>query len=139
MEEQYGIDFKFEASKQLRPLEDDVRVLLYRTVYEIFTNIIKHAKAHHAKVAMKQMSDVLIITIADDGVGFDMAQVNDSMRKTKGFGLFSVRERLSYIGGKVDIVSRPGSGTKVTITAPLKLESKSKDNNKSKKKIGAKI
>lgn len=126
MEEQYGIIFDYEASKQLESLADDVRVLLYRSVYEIFTNTIKHSQAHHVKAAMKQHGGYLRITIKDDGVGFDTSQLNDSMRKTKGFGLFSVRERLSYIGGKVDIESHQGTGTKVTITAPLKQESKNK-------------
>ena len=127
MEEQYGIIFEYEASKQLQPLDDDVRVLLYRTVYEIFTNILKHAKAHQVKVAMKQHGGYLRITIEDDGVGFDTSQLNNSMRRTKGFGLFSVRERLSYIGGKIDIESQCSAGTKVTITAPLKQESKNKN------------
>ena len=124
MEEQYDIAFEYEVSKQLQPLEDDVRVLLYRTVYELFTNVIKHAQARRVQVAMKQHGESLRITIEDDGIGFDTTQLNDSMRKTKGFGLFSIRERLSYIGGEVDIESQPGLGTKVTITAPLKQEAK---------------
>ena len=126
MQEQYGIIFDYEASKQLQPLDDDVRVLLYRAVYEIFTNILKHAKAHQVKVAMKQYGGYLRITIEDDGTGFSTSQLNDSMRRNKGFGLFSVRERLSYIGGKMDIESQLGMGTKVTITAPLKYEGKNK-------------
>ena len=126
MQEQYAIVFDYEASKQLQPLDDDVRVLLYRTVYEIFNNILKHAQAHYVKVSMKQLGGYLRITIDDDGVGFDTSQLNDSMRKSKGFGLFSVRERLSYIGGRIDIESGKGNGTKVVITAPLKQEEKNK-------------
>lgn len=120
MQEQYGIIFEFEANKQRHALDDDVRVLLYRTVYELFNNILKHAKAHYVKVIMKQHGGYLRITIEDDGIGFDTAQLTDSMRRNKGLGLFSVRERLSYIGGKVDIESKPGTGTKITITAPLR-------------------
>ena len=152
MQEQYGIIFHYEASKQLQPLDDDVRVLLYRAVYEIFANILKHAKAHHVEVAMKQHAGFLRIIIEDDGEGFITSQLTDNMRKTKGFGLFSVRERLSYIGGKIDIDSQPGRGTKVTITAPLKHKRKNKSvaqipevtitaplKHKSKNKIGAQI
>lgn len=126
MQEQYGITFEFEASKQLHPLEDDVRVLLYRTVYEIFSNILKHARAQRVRVTMKEHSGYLRITIEDDGIGFNTTQLTDNMRKNKGLGLFSVRERLSYIGGKVDIESQLGAGTKVTITAPLKKKSQNK-------------
>lgn len=122
MAEQYGIAFEYAAGKQLPPLDDDIRILLYRTVYEIFVNIVKHAQAKKVKVGLKQSGGFLRITIEDDGIGFDTAQVKDSMRKTKSFGLFSIRERLSYIGGEVDIESHPGSGTRVTITAPLKQE-----------------
>jgi signal transduction histidine kinase len=123
MKDQYGIAFQYRCSKRFEPLEDDVRVLLYRTVREIFTNITKHSHASRVRVAMKQLSGYLRITVEDDGVGFDASQLTANMRKNKGFGLFSIRERLSYIGGTIDIESEPGVGTKIVITAPAKQRS----------------
>lgn len=120
MKEQYGIAFHYRASKHFEPLDDDVSVLLYRTVREIFTNILKHSQARHVKVAMRQRCGYLQITVEDDGVGFDTSLLTDNMKKNKALGLFSLRERLSYIGGKIEIESELGIGTRVVITAPVK-------------------
>jgi PAS domain S-box-containing protein len=126
MQEEYGIIFDYESNRLLQPLDDDVRILLYRTVYEIFNNVLKHAKAGHVKIEIKQHGGYLRITIEDDGIGFDTSQLTDNMKRNKGFGIFSVRERLSYIGGKLEIESKLGAGTKVTIAAPLKRKDKIK-------------
>jgi len=124
MQEQYGIRFYFTSSKQLEPLGVDIRVLVFRLVRELFTNILKHAKAHEVRVSMKLYNEHLQITIDDDGIGFDIGQLTDNIKKNKGFGLFSIRERLHYIGGNVEINSQPGMGTKVTITTPVNRETK---------------
>ena len=61
-----------------------------------------------------------MITVSDAGVGFDPAETEAGPRP--GFGLVSVRERLSFVGGSVGIASVPGDGTQVTLTAPLQRE-----------------
>jgi PAS domain S-box-containing protein len=126
IQKEHGIMFSYESGKQLQPLDDDVRILIYRAVFEIFNNIIKHANAEHVNVIMKQYGGYLRITVEDDGKGFDTSILTDNMKRSRGFGLFSVRERLSYIGGKLDIESKPRMGTRVIIAAPLKREDKIK-------------
>ena len=62
------------------------------------------------------------VSVEDDGVGFNPAETTSAATRTGGFGLFSIRERLEQVGGRLQIKSKPGHGTKVTIIAPLKGE-----------------
>jgi len=124
IQEQYGLKVRFRAAKNLQSLDNDIRVLLFRLVREIFTNTLKHAEAHQINVLMKQFDDCLKIIIEDDGIGFDAAPYIGKKKKARGFGLFSVRERLRYIGGSLEVESQRGVGTKVTLTTPMNRESK---------------
>jgi PAS domain S-box-containing protein len=117
--QQHGVLLSFEGDGETEPLTEDVRVLIYQAVRELITNIIKHAHAQHAKVSIKRYDDTLCIIVEDDGVGFNVAGNHSDKRKAKGFGLFSVRERLRYIGGYLKIESDHGSGTRITLIVPL--------------------
>jgi signal transduction histidine kinase len=82
-------------------------------------NIAKHARAKLVKVILSRAENDIEITIEDDGKGFDTSVLKG---KSKGLGLFSVRERLRHIGGKLEIESKRDKGTHITLTAPLKIE-----------------
>ena len=116
MHNQYGIETTFVDDKSPRPLDTDTLAILFRSVHELFTNVSKHAQTQHVAVSLGRKGDYLHITVADDGVGFPCSEVNNCH---KGFGLFSIKERLEYIGGQCNIDSIPGQGTKVTLVAPL--------------------
>ncbi len=118
--EEHGVKFNFEDDGQPKPLDDDIRVLLFQAVRELLINITKHAQARHARVRMERHDGDLRITVLDDGVGFDTSQISPGSKKIKGFGLFSIRERLRHIDGHIDIESKQGQGTRVTLTTPLK-------------------
>ncbi len=83
-----------------------------------------HMKSFHVarkvKVAVRRAGDEIHINVEDDGVGFDVSEMTAIATKARGFGLFSIRERLEQLGGRLEIDSKPGSGTKVTVIAPLK-------------------
>jgi len=117
VQEKHKIHTEFEDDEQSKPLDDDVRALLYRAVRELLVNIVKHAQAKNVKVSISRDNDKVRIVVADDGVGFIPSP---QLNKTGGFGLFSIRERLSYLGGSIDIESKPGQGTLVRLTAPIK-------------------
>ena len=72
------------------------------------------------------------MVMEDDGKGFDTSRLEHVFGQQKGFGLFSIRERLTYVGGAFSIESRPGEGTKVTLLAPLHRIDKDKDRDKEK-------
>lgn len=122
MREQYGLPATFNDDGQIKPIDDEVRVILFQIVRELLVNIVKHAKAHHAWVCVRRYGSNLQITIEDDGVGFDSSDICFGKKRTQGFGLFSIRERLRYIGGQFEVESEPSCGTKAIIIAPLKQE-----------------
>lgn len=107
----------FEDDGRPKPLGKDVSVLLFQTVRELFMNIIKHAKAHSVKLSIRRDQKIIVISLRDDGVGFKP----DKIDTTKSFGLFSIYERLQYIGGALEIDSKPGSGTYIVLKVPIAL------------------
>jgi signal transduction histidine kinase len=60
------------------------------------------------------------VVVEDDGKGFDAAEIAARWGKNQGFGLFSIRERLRHVAGALTIISRPGAGAQIVLTAPLK-------------------
>jgi len=122
VQEKHGIETEFQDDGQAKPLDEDIRALLFRNVREVLINIIKHAQARHVKVAVGKADKSICVSIEDDGVGFDPVEVAATAVRKAEFGLFSIRERLEQLGGRVEIESKPGRGTKVTMIAPLKYE-----------------
>jgi PAS domain S-box-containing protein len=114
-----GLVSKFSDDGKPKPLEEDVRILLFQSVREILVNISKHAHAKKISVAISRANTEIQVSIADDGVGFDVDAIKSSDTRTKGFGLFSVSERLASISGRFEIDSKPGAGTKVLLAAPV--------------------
>ena len=122
MGEEHGVKFNFEDDGQPKPLDNDTRILLFQAVRELLINITKHAQARYARVHMERHDGDLRITVLDDGVGFDTSQISPGSKRIKGFGLFSIRERLHQTGGHIEVKSKRGRGTQVTLTVPLKQE-----------------
>jgi PAS domain S-box-containing protein len=109
---------RFENCGSPKILTDPVKVLLYRSIRELLINIAKHAEAEVAEVALKRIGDQLRITVRDDGRGFAITEDG----KSKGFGLFSIRERLYHIGGRLEMESAKGHGTTITLIVPFSIE-----------------
>lgn len=122
IEERHRIATEFEDDGQPKPLDDDVRVFLFRDVRELLMNVVKHAQANKVKVSVRRVSKQIQVSVEDDGWGFDPEKVAATAVRKGGFGLFSIRERLEQLGGQLEIESAPGQGTKVTVMAPLKEE-----------------
>jgi len=128
---QYGLSAEFEDDGRTKPLDGNVRILLFQAVRELLVNVVKHAKASSVKVSTQRVGDQIRVSVEDDGVGFDVAQVHSQDHMTSGFGLFNIRERLDHIGGHLDIASRAGKGTRITLVAPITHE---KEKSKGKQK-----
>jgi len=116
--EKYGIEASFESDGATKVLDNNVRVLLFQAVRELLVNVAKHSKARNVKVSSRSIGDEIEVTVTDNGVGFDMRRLDSRDYSAGGFGLFSIRERLDYIGGRIGIESRLGQGTWVTLVAP---------------------
>ncbi|HZM15303.1 MAG TPA: PAS domain S-box protein [Candidatus Krumholzibacteria bacterium] len=119
-EEQHGIRVHFEDDEQPKPSDESVRILLFQAVRELLMNVIKHAKASQAIVAVRRLEDQVEIRVEDDGTGFDMESVGVRVGPERGFGLFSIRERLDVVRGSFEIRSSPGGGSRATLRAPLR-------------------
>jgi len=102
-------------------LDDDTKALLFRAVRELAMNVVKHAQARTLTVTLNTQGHEVLLSGADDGKGFQQDHEDDPRQHREGYGLFSIRERIDYIGGKVDIESVLGQGTKVVLYVPLKL------------------
>ena len=122
--QRHSLSAEFENDDQPKPLDDNIRVLLFQAVRELLVNIVKHASAKKVMVSVRRVNSEIQVEVADDGVGFDTSKLGSSDHETDGFGLFSIRERLSYISGRLDIESTPGGGTQVTLAAPIGHENK---------------
>jgi PAS domain S-box-containing protein len=117
--EQHGMRVHFVDDHQPKPLTDEMRTVLYRVARELLVNIVKHAQARHVWLAVSREGEHLHLTIRDDGVGFNAYEGGDALYHTRGFGLFSIRQQVEYLGGHVEIDTVAGGGTRVAIIAPL--------------------
>ena len=122
IQEQHGIVIDFMSDGRFKPLNDDIRVLLFKAIRELLVNVVKHADAQNVKIFIKRDGNNIWIEVEDDGIGSDTAEFNFSVSRSGGFGLFNMRERLEHLGGHFEVKSEPGHGTQVTLVAPLKCE-----------------
>jgi signal transduction histidine kinase len=121
----HGLICSFQCPETRLALAEHTKILLYRSVRELLVNAAKHAEAEHVAIQIKPIGNDIHIQVEDDGRGFDAAGLNNFPRTgKKTFGLFSIRERLTYMGGTFDIDSQPGRGTRVMLQGPLQMNSK---------------
>jgi PAS domain S-box-containing protein len=99
---------------------------LYRIVQEGLTNVTKHARATRVSITLARRGPTLRCTIQDDGVGFDGPAVL-ARRGSRGLGLIGIQERLHAIGGALDVVAAPGSGTQLIVSTPLEADGAESD------------
>jgi len=134
--QRFGLKVEFTDDGKPKPLDTDVRAMLFQAVRELLVNVVKHAKARRVKVSTARMAQRgrgrIQITVEDNGVGFDAdASSTPDYTKGGGFGLFNIRERLDRIGGSINVRSRPGHGTRVILTAPIPRRQAAKPKRKS--------
>ena len=100
-------------------LAEHIEIALYRIAQECLQNVVKHANATSARLTFAVDNDSARLEIVDDGVGFDTFEHPLGSDEMGGYGLLSMAERAELVGGRLNIRSRPGSGTAVTATIPL--------------------
>jgi two-component system, NarL family, sensor histidine kinase DevS len=112
--ERSDIRVDFHSALGETRLPSEVETTLYRVVQESLTNIVKHANAHNISVSIARRGSTVAAVIEDDGAGFDQRAVGG-----EGVGLLGMRERLSFVDGRLEIESRPGAGTTIVAEVPL--------------------
>jgi two-component system sensor histidine kinase UhpB len=117
------VDFAFSADKLLPSYGDSVDLTVYRCMQESLTNVVRHARANHVSVELREAdgnapgehangSPRLRLTVRDDGCGIDPAM-------PPGFGLRGMQERVQGLGGSYKVESARGRGTCVLIAIPI--------------------
>jgi PAS domain S-box-containing protein len=113
--------FRFECPDEGAAVPERVAVSLYRIASELVFNVRKHARARHARVALLWRRGRIELVVEDDGRGFDPEAALDGAAAGThlGLGLFSIRQRADLLGGRLEIRSAPGRGTRVRVDVPL--------------------
>lgn len=116
---QFGLPVDVRCDASGVELAEGLRIMLFRSIQELLMNVVKHAHASCASVRLLRhgVSQVRAV-VEDDGTGFDVSAHSWRPSAASGFGLFSIRERISHLGGGVEIDSGPGRGTRVRLTVP---------------------
>ncbi len=123
----YAIDFGQQndvaVQVELPPLEGlsmKSETVLFRTFQEAMNNVAKHARARTLRVALEadDLGDAVVLVVEDDGVGFAPDEVSDRVTSAGGLGLRQMAERVAKRGGRLDVVSTPGHGTKMRVRVP---------------------
>ncbi len=111
----FGVPVTVELDGALENLPERHRTCVYRVVQEALTNCARHARARSIRVTIHGREESVIVTVQDDGIGFDPAEAAG-----RGLGLLGIQERVRELGGRVDIFSQPGRGTLLTAEVPLR-------------------
>ncbi|MEQ6118597.1 ATP-binding protein [Reichenbachiella sp. MALMAid0571] len=107
-------------TKFINRLENNIETNLYRIVQEAVNNGIKYAKAKKIVISFEHNMTSLVVTVKDNGVGFDYEKLNKSGHfGASGHGIFNMKERTAFINGNFNIETAVDKGTKITITLPL--------------------
>ncbi|OEH85002.1 hypothetical protein BHU72_07385 [Desulfuribacillus stibiiarsenatis] len=112
---QYGLMISFTSNVDSIPVPHTHKISIYRIVQEALINIIKHANAKKIEVAIQKSKENIIITIDDDGIGFDHYD-------KESLGIYGMHERATLIGGKLNINSNVGEGTTVLLSLEINVE-----------------
>jgi signal transduction histidine kinase len=106
------MDVSVDANLDSDELPDEYKTCIYRVVQEALHNSTRHSRASTVRIRVEQDRDRLLLNIQDDGQGFDS-------RHTKGLGLLGIQERVSRLGGKFQVQSRPGTGARLSVELPI--------------------
>lgn len=118
----HGLAVDVRAGDRGEQADEIVQITVFKAVREFLVNTVKHAGARRVTVDVSSGGDQLLVRYRDDGIGFDPAVVEGLGTRTDAFGLFNVRERCEYLGGRVGFESNPGRGVDFRLELPLKVQ-----------------
>lgn len=119
-EKRSGINIQFHSTVPAITIGKSISTSLFRIYQESLTNVARHAAATKIEAAIALQDDQLVLTITDNGKGFDVTRIGNK----KTLGLLGMRERTLMFGGKYEITSMPGKGTTITAKVPLQVKEK---------------
>ncbi len=120
----YGFKVNVITEGNSIDLTDEIQIILFKAIRELLLNSAKHGNATLVKIYIKWYEYKIELNIDDNGTGFDSKAIESTSIRNTGFGLFSIRERIKYLGGYFNISSEPSQGIKVKIVVPIKTSDK---------------
>jgi PAS domain S-box-containing protein len=118
METNHGLSVAFSSLGRGAPQQEDMAAVLFQVTRELLLNVVKHARVKAATIEITQDPRTFRIVVADQGVGFDPTHLAARPANATGFGLLGIRDRLDLLGGRMEIESAPGKGSRFTLMAP---------------------
>lgn len=116
MRSKHGLQVEVRTDEAANPPAEDVKVFLFQAARELLFNVVKHAGTRRAQVELNRHENGQVqLVVRDNGIGFDASRLREA--SSRGFGLFSIRERIELLGGRMEIDSAPGAGTRITLLA----------------------
>lgn len=137
IQDQHGLKVIVKNDPKIRNIDKDLQVFLFRSTRELLLNAVKHARAKEAYIILQMLPGKISVTVKDNGVSFDMEDIERPSSRTGGFGLLSIRERLNHIGGIFEIEAKKGQGTSVRLIVPEQKHRKTNTAKKAAKKTTA--
>jgi two-component system sensor histidine kinase DegS len=114
--EQSGLEVSINVTGTERRFESYLEVMIFRAVQELLGNIARHGQATIAKVQIDLGTDVLRVSVNDNGKGFDA----ETLKESNNLGLKLIRERAEILGGNFEIDSSVGAGARISFSVPTK-------------------
>jgi signal transduction histidine kinase len=116
----HGVAAELLHERMEERLSAEVESAAYRIVQEALTNVAKHAQAKSCRVFLQRLTNTLLVTIEDDGIGFDPVTAGQ-LSAARGLGLVSIRERVSQLHGTLRIETGEGKGVRLTVELPARM------------------
>ncbi len=120
--------YQMNVSLQIDDIDDlflqDSKIIIYRILQEALSNVGRHAQAKNVSIVIKKGGEKVFFHINDDGKGFDMKHAFRKEAAEKGWGLALMDERMRMLGGTLDVSSQEGKGTQITLTIPVKKQTR---------------
>jgi signal transduction histidine kinase len=112
-----GLSLELDAVDEL--VSEPERMTVYRIAQECLTNTLKHAGATRLSLRLKHLDGSVLLVVEDDGLGFDVDQVITRRAGASGMGLATMAERTRMLGGRLDVHSSRGGGSRIQVAFPI--------------------
>jgi len=117
--EKAGLKIQFDFKNENLRLSPPLETMMFRISQEAVNNILHHANASIVKISLWNDRSKIYFEVEDDGQGFDVERISGEAVARKQLGLLGIQERVSLVGGDVQIISSPGQGTRLQVRTPF--------------------
>ncbi|MEJ2638195.1 MAG: response regulator [Desulfosarcinaceae bacterium] len=115
----YDVEVHLTCSPRHEGLSEETKLFIYHSLQELLLNCAKHANANQVQIDVSGDGPLVLVSLTDDGVGFDIGRLNIKGGDEGGFGLFSIQERTKALGGSLKIDSARGKGCRMVLSLPV--------------------